>query len=102
MGRIWLCVPLCIWIDIEKNIKRLVMEKTGFFEERPGVKSSTRLNSFILLLAFIGFNFMWLYGGNDLSGNLILFDALMLVGIFAPKHLAKIVEAKVGSIPPKQ
>lgn len=77
------------------------MEKTGFFEEKPGVKSSTRLNSFILLLAFIGFNAMWLYGGNDLTGNLLLLDALLLVGVFTPKYLHKLAESKIGAIPPK-
>ena len=71
--------------------------KVGFFEEKEGVKSSTRLNSFILLLAFIGFNAMWLYGGNDLTGNLLLLDALLLVGVFAPKYLHKIVELKIKS-----
>lgn len=72
--------------------------KTGFFEEKPGVKSSTRLNSFILLFAFIGFNTMWIYGGNDLTGNLLLFDLLLLVGIFAPKYLHKIAEAKMPEL----
>ena len=71
------------------------MSKVGFFEEEEGVKSSTRLNSFILLIALIGFNAMWLYGGNDLTGNLLFFDALLLVGIFAPKYLHKIVESKL-------
>jgi len=69
--------------------------KTGFFEESPGIKSSTRLNSFILLFAFIGFNAMWLYGGNDLTGNLLILDMLLLVGVFAPKYMHKIVEMKI-------
>ena len=72
--------------------------KTGFFEEAPGVKSSTRLNGFILLWFFIVFNLMWIYGGNAIDGNLLLFDALCLIGIFAPKYLHKIVEMKVGHL----
>ena len=50
--------------------------KTGFFEESPGVKSSTRLNSFILLWFFIAFNIMWIYGGNGIDGNFIILDLL--------------------------
>lgn len=72
------------------------MAKVGFFEEADGVKSSTRLNSFILLLAFIGFNAMWLHGGNDLTGNLLMLDTLLLVGVFAPKYIHKIAEVKLN------
>ena len=70
--------------------------KVGFFEEEEGVKSSTRLNSFILLLFFRAFNLLWLNGGNDLTGNFLLFDGLLLVGIFAPKYLHKLVEMKLS------
>jgi hypothetical protein len=74
------------------------MQKIGFFEEDVNVKSSTRLNSFLLLLFFIGFNIMWLYGKNSFEGNFLLFNALVLVGVFAPKYLHKIVESKFNSI----
>lgn len=70
-------------------------QKVGFFEESPGVKSSTRLNSFILLLFFITFNLMWINGGNPIDGNMLLFNLICLVGIFTPKYLHKIVEKKV-------
>lgn len=73
-------------------------EKIGFFEEDVNVKSSTRLNSFLLLLFTMGFNLMWVYGGNDLTGNLLIFDSLLLTGVFAPKYLHKIIEAKIGSL----
>jgi len=73
------------------------MGKVGFFEEADGVKSSTRLNSFILLLAFIGFNAMWLYGGNDLTGNLLMLDTLLLVGVFTPKYIHKLAELKINN-----
>ena len=68
------------------------MKKVGFFEEAEGVKSSTRLYSFILLLAFIAFNLLWINGQNDLDGNLLIFDLIMLVGVFAPKYLHKMAE----------
>ena len=71
---------------------------TGFFEEKIGVKSSTRLNSFILLLFFIAFNLLWINGNNDLTGNLLIFDSLLLVGIFTPKYLHKIAEMKIGDV----
>jgi len=68
--------------------------KTGFFEESAGVKSSTRLNSFLLLLFFMAFNLMWIHGENDLTGNLLLFDVFVLVGVFTPKYLHKLAEMK--------
>lgn len=73
--------------------------KVGFFEEEENVKSSTRLNSFILLLFFMAFNLLWINGGNDLTGNLLLFDVFLLVGIFAPKYLHKLAELKMKDFP---
>ena len=72
--------------------------KTGFFEEAPGVKSSTRLNSFILLMFFCAINLLWINGGNTIDGNLLIFNLILLVGVFAPKYLHKIVEMKIGNI----
>ena len=73
-------------------------KKTGFFEESAGVKSSTRLSSFLLLLFFMAFNLLWINGGNDLTGNLLLFDVFVLTGVFAPKYLHKLAEMKVNDI----
>ena len=72
--------------------------KTGFFEEAPGVKSSTRLNSFILLIFFCAINLLWINAGNTIDGNLLIFNLILLVGIFAPKYLHKVVEMKIGNI----
>ena len=72
--------------------------KTGFFEESPEVKSSTRLNSFLLLLFFIVFNLLWINGENDITGNMLLFNALVLIGVFTPKYLHKIVESKFNDV----
>lgn len=69
-------------------------QKIGFFEEEPGVKSSTRLNSFILLCFFMIFNLLWVYGGNVIDGNILMLDLVLLVGIFTPKYLHKVVESK--------
>ncbi len=68
-------------------------EKVGFFYEKSGVKSSTRLNSFILLWACILFNLIYFLGDGAIEMNFILFDFVMLIGIFIPKYLAKIAEA---------
>ncbi len=76
--------------------------KTGFFEEAQGVKSSTRLNSFILLIFFCVVNFMWINAGNSIDGNLLIFDMILLVGVFAPKYLHKIIEMKIGTVPAKE
>ena len=71
--------------------------KTGFFEEKEGVKSSTRLNSFILLLFLIGFNLMLSrLEGFKIDANFITFNIVLLIGVFAPKYLHKLAEMKLG------
>jgi len=71
------------------------MEKVGFFYEKLGVKSSTRLNSFILLWAFILFNLIYFLNAGVIEMNFILFDFVLLIGIFAPKYLAKLAETGI-------
>jgi hypothetical protein len=70
--------------------------KTGFFEEKPDVKSSTRLNSFIMLLFFIAFNILWIIDGRDVNDSFIILDLIFLLAVFAPKYLQKIAELKLG------
>lgn len=77
---------------MEEKIQTQKVNKVGFFEEELNVKSSTRLNSHLLLWFFMGFNLMWINGENDITGNLLLFDAITLVSVFAPKYLHKILE----------
>lgn len=72
------------------------MEKVGYFEELPGVKSSTRVNSFILLLFMMFFDVLLaLTPGFILGYNFVLFNLVLLIGIFAPKYLQKILESKI-------
>ncbi len=85
----------CLRMDANLILNKM---KTGFFEESAGVKSSTRLSSFILLLFFMAFNLLWINGNNDLTGNLLIFNLIILVGIFTPKYLHKIVEMKLPEI----
>jgi hypothetical protein len=69
--------------------------KTGYFEEKEGVKSSTRLFSFILLLALIGFDFALIFTTHfTVDYNFIMFNFLILIGVFAPKYLHKLAESK--------
>ena len=72
--------------------------KTGFFEEKEGVKSSTRLNSFILLFALIGLDAGWLlyveHIQNPIDANFIAFNFLILLCVFTPKYLHKLAELK--------
>ena len=78
--------------------------KVGFFEEEEGVKSSTRLQSFLLLLFFMAFNLLWQNGGNDITGNLLILDMILLIGVFTPKYLHKLAELKgisLSKIEPK-
>ena len=68
---------------------------TGFFEEQEGVKSSTRLNSFILLFALIGLDAgLLLYVKASIDSNFIMFNFLVLVCVFTPKYLHKLAELK--------
>lgn len=69
-------------------------EKVGFFEEKDGIKSMTRLNSFLLLVFFFAFNVLYLTGDGEIDLNFIELDLLLLVGVFVPKVLQKVVEAK--------
>jgi hypothetical protein len=70
-------------------------KKIGFFEEAEGVRSSTRLFSFLtLLFAFI---FSWYYLIVDIKPIDTMFLtmlSLLLLAAFAPKHLQKIAELK--------
>ena len=75
------------------------MEGTGFFEESPKCKSSTRLYSFILLIFFCVFNYMYLvHEGHALDFDFIFLDGLLLTAVFAPKYLHKLAEMKLGDI----
>jgi hypothetical protein len=74
------------------------MIQTGFFDESPGVRSSTRLNSFLLMFFLMGFDIaMALTTGFIIDYNFILFNIVMLVGVFAPKYMSKIAELKFGT-----
>jgi len=80
------------------------MAKIGFFEETEGVKSSTRLYSFGLLLFFVAFNVMWLYLGAILPSEnfMLILDFLLIIGIFTPKYLHKLAEMKFGKLNGKE
>ena len=71
------------------------MEKTGFFEEKPGAKSMMRLNSFILIWFFGIFNILYFLGQNTINYEFIMYDFVLLIGIFVPKYLQKIAENKI-------
>lgn len=68
----------------------------GFFEEAPGHKSSMRLFSAVLLLFFCAFNLYYITH-HDLSDVLVVFDMVLLVGVFAPKYLQKVAEMRLGN-----
>lgn len=70
--------------------------KTGFFEEAPEKKSMMRLCSFILLMIFMVLNTLYFLDldGKEISMNFIMWDFIMLVGVFVPKALQKLTENK--------
>lgn len=68
--------------------------KTGFFEESPGVKSSTRLFSFFLLWFLFGFDcLIATTPGFKIEVYFIVFNFVVLIGVFMPKYLHKLAEA---------
>jgi len=69
-------------------------DKTGFFEEKNGVKSSMRLMSFISLIAAMGLAGLTIYTNNQ-DGIILTFG--FLLGAFAPKAVQKFAEQKVSS-----
>ncbi|MFA5395647.1 MAG: hypothetical protein WC346_06445 [Methanogenium sp.] len=71
-----------------------IQNRIGFFEEDPGIKSMTRLKSFILEVFFCVFNsiFIFLDGEID-SWGFLLFNALLVIAIFYPHYLKQLVEA---------
>ncbi len=69
--------------------------KTGFLEEAPGVKSSIRLNSLILLFFFMGFNtLMALSDAFVIDSMFVTYNFVLLIAIFVPKYLQKFAEVK--------
>lgn len=70
--------------------------KTGFFEEAPGQKSSMRLFSAVLLAFFCAFNFYYIRH-HDISDILVVFDLVLLTGVFAPKYMQKVIELRLGN-----
>ncbi len=81
------------------NICEFVFGKVGFLEEKPGVKSSTRLFSLLLLCFTFYFDYILIGKGTfDISAEFIGFNIIMLIGVFAPKYLQKIAEMKLGSV----
>lgn len=69
-------------------------DKTGFFEERKGVKSSMRFMTFISLIAAMGLAGLTIYTNNQ-DGIILTFG--FLLGAFAPKAVQKFAEQKVSS-----
>lgn len=73
---------------------------TGFFEEKPGVKSSERLKSFLMLLFFCGFVWGYLiYKGKDITTEFNFLAGLILIAAFTPTTLKKIAEIRSGIAP---
>lgn len=72
--------------------------KIGFFEESEGIKSSTRLNSFILLFFLMAFDIILaLTKEFSIDYNFILLNMILLLAVFTPKYLHKIAEMKFGN-----
>lgn len=68
------------------------MKKIGFFEESEGVRSMTRLMSFLLLIFFFLLNAIYFMGNGQVDYNFISFDFMLLLAIFTPKLIQKYAE----------
>lgn len=71
-------------------------EKVGFFEEKPNVKSSMRLMSFLSLIAAVGMGLLTIYSDAGSSDGLMITFGFLL-GAFAPKTVQKFAEQKISS-----
>lgn len=71
-------------------------KKIGFFEEAPGVKSSMRLNAFIMLIFFCLFT-PYYTRQHEFTVDFVLFETLLLLAIFVPKALQKVAELRFGN-----
>lgn len=70
--------------------------KVGFFEEAEGVKSSTRLSSFLTLFFLFGFDILLSQAdGFEINYDFTLFNLLVLIAVFVPKYLHKLAETKL-------
>lgn len=67
-----------------------------FFEENNGRKSSTRLYSFIVLGFFLVFNFFYVMTVGEITMPFVAFNFILLIAIFAPKYLHKVMEVRYG------
>ena len=75
------------------------MNKTGFLEEAPGIKSSIRLMSFIVLLYTLAF--IWghvIINHQPIDANFIALVTLMFTAAFVPKVLQKGSESPLNTI----
>jgi heme/copper-type cytochrome/quinol oxidase subunit 2 len=94
-----------------------VIKKIGFFSEDANSRSMMRLLSFILLVFLIIFDVLYVTNvffyrevlANAhadpsvhliplIDMNFILFNFVLLIGIFVPKYLQKLAELKLGAI----
>lgn len=72
----------------------------GFFEEKPGVKSSERLKSFLIVLATLAFIYcfvIWLKKDPTTEFNFLVL--IMFMAGVAPTGLRKIAEIRAGVLP---
>jgi hypothetical protein len=66
------------------------MKKIGFFQEEQGVMSSTRLNTFIILIFWIVISvYQLMFAGGFANFE---FHVMILTAAFAPKSIAKFQE----------
>lgn len=83
---------------IVKEVSKME-NRSGFFEENNGNKSSTRLFSFVLLLFFCWYNSYYIIAKHcEISMDYIMFNLVLLMGIFAPKYLQKVAELRLGNV----
>ena len=71
------------------------MGKTGFLETKPGYKSSTRLNTLIILIFWIVISIYQVVFKGEFSG--FEYHILILTAAFAPKTISKFAEMGFAS-----
>ena len=72
----------------------------GFLEEAPGIKSSTRLKTFFVMLFWFYWDYLVAPDKAFMQTTMFMAINLMFaVAVFAPQYLQKMAEMKFGNVP---
>ena len=72
----------------------------GFLEEAPGIKSSTRLKTFFVMIFWFAWDYLVIPDKTFMQTTVFLtMNILFAIAVFAPQYLQKMAEMKFGNVP---